>query len=202
MSWVITWSVLILTVDFFDCSLCCLSVFYLKLFGIFLNYFVKTLPSWACRTVWGISSLWRLSAWIRELWTESGASHPVWPFLSLSSIGPMMFYQSKCNLIWPRVCKKGLHSSNEVGLIKEELETKGRKVVNTYNPRSRIDKTPLSIFFVEIAQTSKNRQILDLRSICRQICPVELPRKFNEFDSRTESSANFELAKRIHPTRA
>lgn len=79
-----------------------------------------------------------------------------------------------------RVCLKGLHSSTEVGEIKNELETKGHRVVNIYNPRSRIDKTPLNIFFVDLAQASNNEKIKDLRSICRQICSVEPPRKFNE----------------------
>lgn len=79
-----------------------------------------------------------------------------------------------------RVCVKGLHSSTDVDQIKSDICLKGHTVVNVFNPLSRIDKTPLNIFFVDLAQATNNKQVHDLRIIARQRCTVELPRKFND----------------------
>lgn len=79
-----------------------------------------------------------------------------------------------------RVVIKGIHHSTPVSDIKAHLITKGHQVRSIRNIVSRITKTPLPMFFVDLDPSPNNQSIFDIRSYENAIIEIEAPRKFDD----------------------
>lgn len=79
-----------------------------------------------------------------------------------------------------RVVIKNIHFSTPVEDIKEELENNGHIVRNIINARSRINKKPLSMFFVDLEPNKGNKNVYSIRSISNALVIIEPPKKFKE----------------------
>jgi len=79
-----------------------------------------------------------------------------------------------------RVVVKGLHHTADRAEIKEELEKLGHKVRDLHNPIGRKTKEPLGIFFANLEPASNNKEVFQIRRLCRSVVTIEPPLKFND----------------------
>lgn len=79
-----------------------------------------------------------------------------------------------------RVVVKGIHHSTPVSDFKAHMITKGHQVRSVRNIVSRITKTPLPMFFVDLDPSPNNHSIFDIRSYENAIIEIEAPRKFDD----------------------
>ena len=75
---------------------------------------------------------------------------------------------------------KGLHQSTPINEIKEELESSGYEVINVSNVKHRITKNPLSMFYVNLKQNVKNKDIYKIQHLLYTKIIVEPPKKKRE----------------------
>jgi len=79
-----------------------------------------------------------------------------------------------------RVVVKGLHHTADRAEIKEEMEKLGHKVRDLHNPIGRKTKEPLGIFFANLEPASNNKEVFQIRRLCRSVVTIEPPLKFND----------------------
>jgi len=80
-----------------------------------------------------------------------------------------------------RVVIRGVHHSIPDENIKESLTLTGHKVRFVNRPRSRFDKTKfVNLVFVELETAANNKDIHEIKTLCRQRVQVELPYKKDE----------------------
>jgi len=66
-----------------------------------------------------------------------------------------------------RVVIKGLHHTADRAEIQEELEKLTHKVRDLHNPIGRKTKEPLGIFFANFEPASNNKEVFQMRILCR-----------------------------------
>lgn len=76
-----------------------------------------------------------------------------------------------------RIVIRNLHHSIPTDDIQAELEEAGHKARNILNIRHRVNKEPLSMFFVDLEPKENNHKIFELKAICGTIITIEPPRK-------------------------
>ena len=79
-----------------------------------------------------------------------------------------------------RVVIKNLHHTTSIEEIKNAIEHFDHKVRNITNVKSRITKTPLSMFFVDLEPNPNNKTIYYTRHINNTIVNIVLPKKTKE----------------------
>lgn len=79
-----------------------------------------------------------------------------------------------------RVVIKGVHFSTPVDDLKIEIESYGHEVRNIINAKSRINKQPLSMFFVDLEPKANNKDVYNIRAIDNVIVNVETPKKVED----------------------
>jgi hypothetical protein len=72
-----------------------------------------------------------------------------------------------------------LHYSIPIDEIKEELQKKGHTVCNILNIRHRVNKYPLSTFYVNLEPKKNNKEIYNLQYLNNRKINVEPPHKKN-----------------------
>lgn len=80
-----------------------------------------------------------------------------------------------------RIVIKGLHHSTPPVDIKAELLALGHQVRAVTNVRSRINKEPLSMFFVDLDPDPNNKTVYDIKHINQAIVKIEPPLRTNDF---------------------
>lgn len=76
-----------------------------------------------------------------------------------------------------RVVVKNLHFTTPIDVIKQAVEQQGHKVRNIVNVKSRFDKSPLSMFFVDLEPGPKNTEVYNIRYIYNAVVKIEPPIK-------------------------
>lgn len=79
-----------------------------------------------------------------------------------------------------RVVIKGIHSTTPIDDIKAELISLGHPVRAVTNVRSRFNKEPLAMFFVDLNPSPNNKTIYDLQYLCHAVVRVEPPARTND----------------------
>lgn len=79
-----------------------------------------------------------------------------------------------------RVVLKNIHHSVEENELKQEIEEYGHTVKNIYNIKHRINKTPLPLFFVDIAPAPNNKDIYNITELANTKIIIEPPRPKRE----------------------
>lgn len=79
-----------------------------------------------------------------------------------------------------RVVLKGIHYSTPIEEITNSITQLGHKVRNIYNVKSRINKQPLSMFFVDLEPNDNNKEIYAMRHLNNAIIRVEPPRQTSD----------------------
>lgn len=79
-----------------------------------------------------------------------------------------------------RVVVKNLHFSTPIELIKQEIEKSDHKVRNVVNVRSRVNKKPMSIFFVDLEPNNNNKDIYNIKQLFNAVVKIEPPLKNND----------------------
>jgi hypothetical protein len=88
-----------------------------------------------------------------------------------------------------RVVIRNLHYSIPIDEIKEELQKKGHIVRNILNIRHRVNKYPLSMFYVEFEPKENNKEIYNLQYLNNMKINVEpLHKKIPSFNVQDVSS--------------
>ena len=87
-------------------------------------------------------------------------------------------YQMKQDRAY-RVVIRNLHYSIPIDEIKEELQKKGHPVRNIFNIRHRVNKYPLSMFYVDLEPKDNNKEIYNLQYLHNMKINVEPPNKKN-----------------------
>ena len=85
-------------------------------------------------------------------------------------------YQMKQDRAY-RVVIRNLHYSIPIDEIKEELQKKGHAVRNILNIRHRVNKYPLSMFYVDLEPKENNKEIYNLQYLNNMKINVEPPYK-------------------------
>lgn len=88
-------------------------------------------------------------------------------------------YQLKCERAY-RVVLRGLHSSENTSLIKEELKEQGHEVRHITNVFHRTTKEALPIFLVDLEPNKNNKDIFELRYLGQMKVKFEAPYKKKE----------------------
>jgi len=85
-----------------------------------------------------------------------------------------------------RLVIRNLHYSIPIDEIKEELQKKGHTVRNSFNIRHRVNRYPLSMFYVDLEAKENNKEIYNLQYLNNMKINVKPPYKkkpsFNEQD--------------------
>jgi len=76
-----------------------------------------------------------------------------------------------------RVVIHNLHYSIPIDEIKEELQKKGHAIRNILNIRHRVNKHPLSMFYVDLEPKENNKEIYNLQYLNNMKINVEPPYK-------------------------
>lgn len=79
-----------------------------------------------------------------------------------------------------RIVVKNLHFSTPTDAIKSELERQGHKVRNIINAKSRVTKTPLSMFFVDLEPSANNMNVFQIRYLYNAVIKIEPPLKTDD----------------------
>jgi len=79
-----------------------------------------------------------------------------------------------------KVVIKGLHHSTDREEIIEDLRRQGHAVRDLHNPIGRRTKEPLGIFFANLEPSSNNKDVYQVKRICRSVVTIEPPQKFND----------------------
>lgn len=87
-------------------------------------------------------------------------------------------YQMKQDRAY-RVVIRNLHYSIPIDEIKEELQQKGHPVRNVFNIRHRVNKHPLSMFYVDLEPKDNNKEIYNLQYLNNMKINVEPPNRKN-----------------------
>lgn len=74
-----------------------------------------------------------------------------------------------------RVVLRNIHYSVDIEDIKDEIEKYGHKVTNIHNIQHRVTRAPLSMFFVDLAPTSNNKDIYNIKSLLHTRVVFEPP---------------------------
>jgi len=85
-------------------------------------------------------------------------------------------YQMKQNRAY-RVVIRNLHYSIPTNEMEEELHKQGHTVRNIFNIRHRINKHPLSMFYVDLEPKQNNKDIYNLQYLKNMKITVEPPNK-------------------------
>ncbi|XP_044317584.1 putative uncharacterized protein DDB_G0292292 [Drosophila rhopaloa] len=86
-----------------------------------------------------------------------------------------------------RIVIRGVHHSIPDEDIKESLTSLGHNVRFVNRPRSRFDKSKLvNLVFVELEPAANNKEVHELKVLCRQRVQVELPHKKDDIASRQQ----------------
>jgi hypothetical protein len=85
-------------------------------------------------------------------------------------------YQMKQDRAY-RVVIRNLHYSIPIDEIKEELKKKGHTVHNILNIRHRVNKYPLSMFYIDLEPKENNKEIYNLQYLNNMKINVEPPNK-------------------------
>lgn len=70
-----------------------------------------------------------------------------------------------------RVVLKNFHPSSELEPLKNELQQLGHQVINIWNIKHRVTKSPLSMFFIDLQTKENNKEIYDIKLL--QNCVVQ-----------------------------
>lgn len=79
-----------------------------------------------------------------------------------------------------RVVIRGLHASEDISLIKAELQDNGHEVRQVVNVHHRTTKQKLPLYFVDIEQRPNNKDIFNIRHIGQVKVTIEAPYKKRE----------------------
>lgn len=79
-----------------------------------------------------------------------------------------------------RVVLRGLHSTEDTSLIKQELKEQGHEVRQIVNVLHRATKEALPVFFVDLEPNENNKEIFKLRYLNQMRVTFEAPYKKNE----------------------
>lgn len=79
-----------------------------------------------------------------------------------------------------RVVMRGMHPQADVEQLKEEIDKLGYSVRNVTNIKSRREKTPLPLFFVDLEPAVGNKNIYNVRSVGNCRVTFEQPHQRNE----------------------
>ena len=97
-----------------------------------------------------------------------------------------------------RVVIRNLHYSIPIDEIKEELQKKGHAVRNILNIRHRVNKYPLSMFYVDLEPKENNKEIYNLQYLNNMKINVEPPyKKIPSFNVQDVSSM---ATQKYHPS--
>lgn len=88
-------------------------------------------------------------------------------------------YQLKAERAF-RVVVRNLHYSTPIDEIKKFIESKGHGVRNIMNIRSKITKSPMHLFFIDLEPAENNKEIYELKHINNAIIKIEPPRQVKE----------------------
>lgn len=88
-------------------------------------------------------------------------------------------YQLKCERAY-RVVLRGLHSTEDISLIKKELNEKGHEVRQIVNVRHRNTKEALPLFYVDLEPEKNNKDIFNVRYLSQMKVTFEAPYKKKE----------------------
>jgi hypothetical protein len=73
------------------------------------------------------------------------------------------------------VILRNIHHSANLDELKYELQNLGHEVTNISNIRHRITKNPLSLFFVDLKQKPKNKEIYNINRLMNSVIKFESP---------------------------
>lgn len=88
-------------------------------------------------------------------------------------------YQLKSERAY-RVVLRGLHSTEDTSLLKEELKEQGHDIRNIVNVLHRTSKKPLPLFFVDLEPKNNNKDIFKIRYLGQMKVTFEPPYKKKE----------------------
>lgn len=97
-----------------------------------------------------------------------------------------------------RVVLRGLHSSEDTNVIKDELKAQGHEVRQIVNVRHRNSKEPLPLFYVDLKPKRNNRDIFKIKFLNHMKVSFEAPYKKQEVlqCKRCQSASNVEKTTR------
>ena len=73
------------------------------------------------------------------------------------------------------VVLRNIHHSADIDELKIELSKLGHDVINVSNIRHRVSKDPLSLFFIDLKQKPKNKEIYNISRLMNAIVKFEPP---------------------------
>ena len=79
-----------------------------------------------------------------------------------------------------RIVIKNLHHSTDKEQIIQDLAKCGYICRNVMNARSRANKQPLSMFFVDLEPAVNNKNVYDINRLCNAVVKIEPPHKFDD----------------------
>lgn len=87
---------------------------------------------------------------------------------------------------------RGLHATENIELIKEELQTQGHEIRQIVNVLHRATKEKLPLYFVDLEPHANNKDIFNIKHINYVKVTIEAPYKKKEIlQCRRFSTCNF-----------
>lgn len=88
-------------------------------------------------------------------------------------------YQKKQDRLFKAVLRN-MHSSADLGLLREQIEEHGHSVINISNIRHRVTKAPLPMFFVDLKSDLNTKEIYKIEFLLNTKIRFKPPNKKRE----------------------